>query len=340
MHHEFPAPVRIVAGLIGILLLAAATIVFVNYGVGSYRGGYQLAVSFNKASQGVDTSSDVRVRGVKVGNVKHISVQPDGQALILLKIRPGMKVADTATASLEPISVFGPTYVRVEQGEHETAGPFLSNGGRIRNTQPFVELSGVLNKTDQILQTVQPDDLAAIIHTFADSVAGLGPQFGRILDNGSTLANVGVAHLPQADQFLRDLATLSNAFAHQLPSVAATVNNLSDAVPTIAAHTDRLGAVLDGASQIASSLSGYLQRNNRSFAQLVDSAATALTFINQHAANLPYLLDLLDQTVRVVGDAVRLPGPGNTLIGALFGNISDNLCLNIAVPVLCQPKTP
>jgi phospholipid/cholesterol/gamma-HCH transport system substrate-binding protein len=340
MHREYPASVRILAGLSGIILLAATAVVLVNYGVGTFRGGYQLEVVFTKTSQGLDTSSDVRVRGVRVGTVGRISIQPDGRALMTLKLRPGTHIADTATASIEPISVFGPTYLRVEQGAHENAGPFLGRGGRIRNTLPFVELSGVLNQTDQLLQKIQPDDLAAIFRTFADSVGGLGPQFARILDNGGTLLNVAMANLPQADQFLRDLATLTNAFARQIPSVVATVGNLGDALPTINAHTDRLGAVLDGASRIASSLSGYLQRNDKSFRQFLNSAATALTFINLHAANVPYLLELLDQTVRVIGDAVRLPGPGGTLIGALYGDVTSNLCLNVAVPVVCQPKSP
>jgi phospholipid/cholesterol/gamma-HCH transport system substrate-binding protein len=340
MHREYPASVRILAGFTGIILLAAAAMVLVNYGVGTFRGGYQLQVTFAKTSQGLDTSSDVRVRGVRVGTIRRIAVQPDGRALMTLKLHPGTRIADTATASIEPISVFGPTYLRIDQGAHESAGPFLSGGGRIAHTVPFVELSGVLNQTDQLLQKIQPEDLAAIFHTFADSVGGLGPQFGRILDNGGTLLNVALAHLPQADQFLRDLAALTNAFARQVPSVVATVGNLTDALPTIAAHTDRLGAVLDGASRIASSLSGYLQRNDTSFSQFLNSAASALTFINLHAGNVPYLLELLDQTVRVIGDAVRLPGPGGVLIGALYGDVISNLCLNVAVPGVCQPRSP
>jgi phospholipid/cholesterol/gamma-HCH transport system substrate-binding protein len=334
MYSDHALRVRVIAGLIGLILIAAVGTVMVDYGSGRFASGYTVTARFAKTAQGLDTTSDVRILGVRVGRVTSIRTERDGHALVSFKIRPGVKIADTASAAIEPISVFGPTYIKIDQGAHGTAGPFVANGGRITATKPFVEIQGTLDKLNTILADTDPAEFATIVSTLANSVTGLGPTFGRIIDNGSTLLNVAVANEPQLKQFIPDLVTASQAFADQSPTIAATVARAGDIAQTVAPHLDRIGQTLDQASRIAGSLSRYLDAHATTFGQFVDWAATAFTFINEHAPDLSALLQLANLTVADISSAVRLAGPGGTLIGALYGSFSSLLCSSLAQPVL------
>jgi phospholipid/cholesterol/gamma-HCH transport system substrate-binding protein len=336
MHTKPALHLRVVLGLAGALFLISSGVILVDYGLGRYDGGYQLVAVFSKSAQGLDSSSDVKMRGVTIGGVKGISLQRDGKAKVTLKMRHGAHVPDTVAATIEPLSVFGAQYVSLDPGDHELSGPYLSGGSRITRTSISVAFTSVLSKADSVLSAVNAQDLMTIFQTFADSVGGLGPQLGHIIDNSSTLVDIAARHIPQTEQFLNDLAKLSNSLVNQIPSISATVNNLNQLLPVVSSRTDQLGAVLDQASSIAGQLSGYINGHRDSFAAFVDSAAAVLRVAYLQVPHFPDVFNLLNQFFGRVGDAVRLPGPGGVLIGALHGGVLADICANILVPGVCK----
>jgi phospholipid/cholesterol/gamma-HCH transport system substrate-binding protein len=328
--------IRVLMGLAGSVLIASTAVVAVNYGLGTFNGGYRLEAVFPQSAQGLDKSSDVKMRGVTVGTVRSISLQPDGRAKVALKMHAGARVPDTAAATIEPLSVFGPEYISLDPGGHELSGPFLGHGSRISRTSVSVAFTTVLSKANSVLNGVNISDLVTIFQTFADSVAGLGPQMGRVFDNSAVLVDIAARHLPQAQQFLTDLAQLSDSFVKQVPSVTSAVANLNQVLPVVASRPDQLGGLLDGATSIAAQLAGYIAGHRDSFGTFVNSAATVLRVAYLQVPHFPDVFNLLDQFFGRVGDAVRLPGPGGVLIGALHGSVLQNICGSVSLPVACQ----
>jgi phospholipid/cholesterol/gamma-HCH transport system substrate-binding protein len=328
-------PVRVCAALCGMLLIASCAVIAVRYGTGAYDGGYKLVATFDRSSQGLDDQSNVKLRGVNIGTVEGIHLRTDGRADVTLHINDGTRVARTAAASIEPLSVFGPSFVDLRPGAGELSGPFLRDGDHVTKTTPPIAFTDVLTKVDDVLRVIDPDDVATIFHTFADSVAGLGPQLRRTLDNTATLVDLGAAHLPQTQQFLADLHLLSGSLVAHAGSIQSAVTNLDQVLPGVAQRTDQLDRLLTGSSRIASSLATYITQHQASLGAFLDSSATVLGVAAARVAQFPDLFRLIDEFFGRIGDALRIDGPGDLLIGALHGGLLDSLCANLNTPALC-----
>jgi virulence factor Mce-like protein len=329
--------VRVTAALCGITLLASAAIVAVRYGTGTFSSGYQLVATFTRSSQGLDDQSTVKLRGVDVGTVERIRLRPDGRADVTLQMHPDAHIATTTAASIEPLSVFGPAFVNLHPGEGENEGPFLHDGGHLRSTTAPLEFTDVLNKVDRVLDAVDPDDLSTIFHTFADSVAGLGPNLRRTLDNTSKLVDLGASHLNDTQQFLADLHLLSASLADHAGSIAGTIANANDVASVVGGRTDEIDHLLTGSSKIASALATYLEQHGENAGRFLDSAASVLGVATSHVSQFPDLFRLIDEFFGRIGDALRLEGPGGVLIGALHGGVLTSLCanFNVSLPIPC-----
>ena len=329
--------VRVTAALCGMTLLASAAIVAVRFGTGSFSGGYHLVATFDRSSQGLDDQSTVKLRGVDVGSVERIKLRPDGRADVTLQMDHDADIATTTTATIEPLSVFGPAFINLHPGRSETSGPFLRDGDHLRGTTAPLEFTDVLDDVDDVLDAVDPQDLSTIFHTFAESVSGLGPNLRRTLGNTATLVDLGAKHLGDTQQFLADLRLLSATLAQHAGSIAGTITNLHDVVPVVAERTDELDHLLTGSSKIASALATYLEQHGESAGRFLDSAASVLGVAASHVSQFPDLFRLIDEFFGRIGDALRLVGPGGVLIGALHGGVLTSLCanFNISLPVPC-----
>src|SRR3546814_18134858 len=92
----------------------------------------------------------VKLRGGNVGEVSGVGLRDDGRARVKLFIDGDVRVPADALASIEPLSIFGPKFVRIDPGEHEGAGPFLEDGGEITRTQTPRELPDIRSEERRV----------------------------------------------------------------------------------------------------------------------------------------------------------------------------------------------
>lgn len=333
---------RIVAALVGVVFLVATSYVFLQYGLGYYKGGYKLTARFNKSVQGLDTTSDVKIRGVKVGQVTGIHLRDGGAVDVTMKMVPGSKVPATSVASIEPLSVFGPGYVALEPGAAETTGPYLHGGDQIAHTKTSTAFTTLLSHTGKVLEQINVNDLSTVMHTFAQGVSGLGPQLGSLTDNSAALIDLGVRHAPQIQQFLTDLSGLSQTLVEHTDDLRTTTGALNQALPAFDAQRDQLTLMLDRASAVSGQLGQYLDQHKVGIGQFFDDGSAVLRVAYEQAPQFPNLIDTLNQFFDKLGRAIRLPGPHNTLIGAVRGDFFTGFCVNAhqAVPVICRGVGP
>ena len=332
---------RVVLALVGVVLLVATSVLLVDYGLGSFDGHYTLTATFSRTDSlaGLDTNSDVKVRGVAIGRVGKIVLLDDGRTELKLRINPGARVPVTAQVSVEPLSIFGSSYVNITPGADDANGPYFVHGAAITNTHVSTSFSGLLNDVGGQLMKLDTDDLQTVVHTLAQGMAGLGPQFGQLLDNSSQLVNIGISHLPQAQEFITDVGSLSQTLVDHTGSLTTTLDSLQQALPPITSRGDALGSLLDSASHLSGSLATYITDHAVAFGRFVNAAADVLSVAYKQVPNFTTLITVVGQFFKTLGDAMRLPAPDGThVIGALHGGLLDTLCVNIPVnlPVICD----
>ena len=129
------AVVLVVAGVFVVLAYGAADV-----GAG---GGYQLRADFNRVT-GIAVGSDVRMSGIKIGQVADMSLDPQTYlATVTLTIDDTIRVPSDSSLAIATEGLLGGSYLDLTPGGEDT---MLAAGGRIEYTQDAVDLVQLLGK--------------------------------------------------------------------------------------------------------------------------------------------------------------------------------------------------
>jgi phospholipid/cholesterol/gamma-HCH transport system substrate-binding protein len=122
-----------------VIVVAAAFFAFAyaTSGQGSVRGGYTLVAEFDNVA-GVNTGTDVRLAGIKIGTVVGQALNPQNyQARVTMAIDHSVKLSDDSTAKITSEGLLGSNFIALDPGGSET---MLADGGEITNTQGAVDI--------------------------------------------------------------------------------------------------------------------------------------------------------------------------------------------------------
>jgi phospholipid/cholesterol/gamma-HCH transport system substrate-binding protein len=103
--------------------------------------GYEIYGLFAD-SGGLKTGSAIVIAGVEVGRVKSITLE-NYQARVVMDLAPGIKIQDDAIASIKTKGLIGEKFIEITPGGSER---LIQAGGQIRETQPAVDLEGLISK--------------------------------------------------------------------------------------------------------------------------------------------------------------------------------------------------
>jgi phospholipid/cholesterol/gamma-HCH transport system substrate-binding protein len=103
--------------------------------------GYEVYALFSN-SGGLKAGSAIVIAGVDVGRVKRIGLE-DYQARVVLDLPENVKLQEDAIASIKTRGLIGEKYIEITPGG---SGKMIKPGGRIRETQPAVDLEELISK--------------------------------------------------------------------------------------------------------------------------------------------------------------------------------------------------
>ncbi len=252
------------------LTAALATLATVS-GCGIFGGGStkRFSADFDRAI-GVYVHSDVRVLGVKIGEVTKIT--PMGTKVhVDMVYDASYKVPADAKAVLLAPSIVSDRYVQLTPVY--TGGPTLpdkTNIGLENTTQP-VELDEIYKNLDQLNQALGPDGAnknGALSDLLKVSAANLN-------GNGEAL-NGTLSGLSKAIKTLAD--SRSNLFS--------TIGNLQDFTTTVRANDGTVRAFNTDLAQVAAQLNGERDDLALAVKQLSVALAEVASFVKENKDNL------------------------------------------------------
>ena len=103
--------------------------------------GYEVYAIFSNIG-GLKAGSSIEIAGVDVGRVRSIRLD-NYQAQVVLKLPRSVKIQEDAIASVKTKGLIGEKYVEITPGGSEK---IIQPGGRIRETQPAMDLEGLISK--------------------------------------------------------------------------------------------------------------------------------------------------------------------------------------------------
>ncbi|MBW8486673.1 MlaD family protein [Actinomadura parmotrematis] len=331
---------RTMFGLFGAGVIAAAAAAVAISSTPSHAGSTYLNASFSRAGQGLDPGkSDVKIRGITVGTVDKIELQRDGRVDVVLRVDKGVKVARTASATVEPVSVFGPKDVALDLGAGELTGPYLPDRGTIARTKDPEDLSGTAWPTYRLTKAINPDELSAIVRTFGAGLSGEGPALRRVVDNGATVIDATHADRAELARIIANIEGLSGTLGDRGGTLGQTVRDFNGLAPVIYDRPDKVSQLLTQGGRLADTVGTQLQAHGDNLGSIIDGGGKAVHVVATRSDRLPQLVDGLNGFFNLLADIIRTPGPQGTMIAQARDVLPLDLCQTLIDACTPAPST-
>jgi phospholipid/cholesterol/gamma-HCH transport system substrate-binding protein len=263
-------------------------------------------VAHFSAAVGVHEGSDVRVLGVKVGEVT--AVRPEGRTVrVELSYDPKVQVPADAQALIVPPSVVSDRYVQLAPAY--AGGATLPDGADlpVERTVVPIELDEIYKSLDELNKALGPQGanengaLSQLVETGAANLAGNGQNLHETLtglsqaldtlstgrqDLFGTVVNLQkfTDVLAKSDQSVREfnarMAQVGEELAAEKDELAAAVRDLASALAQITTFVRENRAELKANVAALADLTGVLVRQQQALREVLDVAPLALSNLN------------------------------------------------------------
>ncbi len=198
-----------------LLAFAAVALLGMSYLSFNYIGldrlvlgsGYEVAADFSD-SGGIFVNAEVTYRGVGVGRVSDMQLVDDG-VRVVLTIDPDTDPIPAGTSAFVATrSAVGEQYVDLRPDTDQ--GPFLEDGSVIPQDRTGIPVSveQLLLNIDNLVGSIDQDNLRTVVDELGKAFAGAGDDLGRLIDNGDVLLARAEESLPQTLQLITDGRTV------------------------------------------------------------------------------------------------------------------------------------
>jgi virulence factor Mce-like protein len=303
---------RLVASLVVLFGLVFGTVTLVRLANGDFAGDYPLTGTFPRAGEGLNPGSAVVFRGVQVGRVSTISLK-HSLAQITLLIEPSFKVPSTATATVQPVNLFGAEQVSIATPDRNSdAGPYLAPGDSFARAESSDELGDLFAAATPLLNKIDTTSLSTVLGELAQASQGEGPKIAASISAGTQLAglldrtlNAQILALQSFAKFTQaiapaagDLNNLNAQINAGLPAFNAEEADYENLLNTLIPFSDRLAALLstyhpdiDTILESGDNVSRVLLAQQNSIGQAINGAYHYFQKIAEGAAGLNKLPD-------------------------------------------------
>ncbi|MFB7940056.1 MCE family protein [Streptomyces sp. NPDC004779] len=313
--------------LVGLLLLGLLAALAYNVERLPLVGGdTTYSADFSEAA-GLEAGDEVRVAGVKVGEVTRVAL--DGAKVAVTFEVGDAWVGDRSTAAIAVKTLLGEKYLALDplgtaRQDPGTRIPLARTTSPYDVTQAFQDLSGTIDDLDT-------GKLAESFRTISDTFENSPPHVRSAADGLSALSrsvskrDTELARLlKNGERFTKTLKDKKSSFELLLEDGGSLLGELSK-------RRDAIRALLKGSRALSTELSGLVGDNHRQLGPTLKALGRVTGVLEKNSGQL-------DKTLALIGPYYRLVG--NTLgNGRWFDSYLCGVVPRRYLPEGSQPKT-
>jgi phospholipid/cholesterol/gamma-HCH transport system substrate-binding protein len=234
----------------------ATTLLAVTIGNISFASAKHYQAVFSDAT-GVVKGDDIRVAGVKVGNVTGVKVVDRSRAEVEFKVASDQQLTRSTLATIRYRNLVGQRYIALTQG---VGGPdVLADGATIpvARTRPALDLTVLFNGFKPLFAALSPADVNKLSYEIVTVFQGEGGTLESLLSHtasvtstlasrdqviGSLLTNLNkvMVTIGNRDGELSDLLIKLRTFVHGLDGDRGAILGSLDSISALAVQTSGL----------------------------------------------------------------------------------------------------
>ncbi|GAA2721052.1 MCE family protein [Actinocorallia aurantiaca] len=236
--------------------------------------------------------SDVKIRGLIVGEVRKISVTDEGAVmdLAIQKDKAGFIPAN-ATGRLLPKTLFGEKYIDLA-APAQPSQP-IRNGAVLHQDKSAesIEIDQVLNNLMPLLQAVQPEKLNATLTAVATALDGRGDQLGENLEQLDRLLGKFNPKLNLLVSDIKALGEVSDIYADATPDLVRVLKNINVTSTTIVEKEEAIEALIPAVTSTSEKAHRFMLDNGNKIIGVNLASRDVVKLLATYAPSFPCVLD-------------------------------------------------
>ncbi|MEV8436918.1 MCE family protein [Actinosynnema sp. NPDC051121] len=285
--------------LLGVVFIAVIAL-FLSVTVAMYNDAFtevvKVTLKTDRVGNQLLVDSDVKVRGMIVGQVKAIRTSGDGAELDLaLDPEQVRHIPANVSARLLPKTLFGERYVNLVVPD-QRQDP-LAEGDVIEQDRSSgaIELERVLDDLMPVLQAVQPEKLATTLTAMSQALENRGKPLGETLVQLDAYLGEFNPQLPKLKDGISRLADVSDVYADAAPDLVQALSDATVTSRTLVEQRENLLAMYGTLTTTSLDLNSFLAVNKNNLIQLADVSKPTLELLAKYAPEYPCLLKGLSE---------------------------------------------
>jgi virulence factor Mce-like protein len=248
-----------------------------------------VTVHVARAGQQLLPGSDVKVRGIDVGEVASITSNGQG-ADLHLHMKPGMLklIPTNVLARLVPKTLFGEKYVDLVLPA-DPAPTHLVNGSVIAEdqTKPALEIDQALDDLLPLLRAVRPVRLDQTLSAVATALQGRGQELGTTIDQFDTYLKGLNPHLPRLRHDVTALTGVARTYNQAADPLLRMLSNLTVTSNTVVDEQLQIRQLLADVTGAATTTQDLLAVNGSNIVNVNSVNRSVISLLARYSPEFP-----------------------------------------------------
>ncbi|RSM75388.1 MCE family protein [Kibdelosporangium aridum] len=284
---------------------------------------------------------DVRIAGVRVGQVEEVGIADRKQAEVKFSVDAGRQLPAGVTATIKFRNLVGQRYIALAQG---TGSGLLAPGATIplERTRPALDLTELFNGFKPLFRALSPDDVNKLSYEIIQVLQGEGGTVESLLSHTASLTKTIAdkdAVIGEVITNLNSLLDTVNARGQQLSDLVVQLQQL---VSGLAADRKPIGDAIQALSGLAGTTSGLLDEAREPLKNDIAALGTFTKNLNDNEQIVEHFFQFMPEKLTTLTRTASYGSWFNFYLCSASGQVALPPLINqpISIPIapVSQPR--
>lgn len=246
----------------------------------------------------LNPGDDVRIAGVRVGQVADVRIVDRRQAEVEFEVDEGRRLPAGVTAAIRFRNLVGQRYIALERGTGQPGG-YLEPGGTIplEHTRPALDLTELFNGFKPLFRALSPDDVNTLSYEIIQVLQGEGGTVESLLAHTASLTTT----IAEKDKVIGDVidnlnSVLETVNAHT-PQLSDLIVRLQQFVSGLASDREVIGDAIESVGELTTTTAGLLEEARQPLKDDIEALGTLAGNLNDSEAIVEHFIRFLPEKV-------------------------------------------
>lgn len=252
----------------------------------------------------LNTGDDIRMAGVRVGQVESVSIKDRRDALVTFSLPADRRLTPTVTAAIRFRNLIGQRYIALDQGNGSLDTP-LAAGSTIplSRTENALDLTVLFNGFQPLFRALQPAQINQLSAEIIAVFQGEGPTIDNLLQQAGELTSTIADKDAVIGRVVDNLNSVLGVVNGRGDELATLISSLQRLVSGLSADRTAIGQAVSGISNLTTDVADLLQQGRAplktsivQLGRLSENLAGSSGALNSFLQRLPQKLTTIGRT--------------------------------------------